>query len=208
MDAATLQNLVTKGMGVAGRKLGSRYAVYRPHGPAEPVRPQNRVIELSAAFAAEGAGLPQPPDYGQALWWGTFDASYTCVGDYLVGCAATYFVASQWPGLPVQCVLTNRVVTLARPSAASQGSYSGFFASPGEMVISGWPVSLLETGNHGVGLRPGETRLGNFELLAPVLPNFVQVADVVTDDLGATYVVGAAEQSALGWRLILRQLGA
>jgi hypothetical protein len=36
----------------------------------------------------------------------------------------------------------------------------------------------------------------------------LQVADVVTDDLGGNYVVGSAEQSSLGWRVLVRQLGA
>jgi hypothetical protein len=34
------------------------------------------------------------------------------------------------------------------------------------------------------------------------------VADVVTDDFCSTYVVTAAEQSELGWRLLVRQIGA
>jgi len=208
MDGATLQNLIAKGMGVAGRMLGSPFVVYRPHGVSRPISPQNRVIELSAAFSAEGGGLPRAPDYGQALWWGTYDASYTRAGDYLVGCQSTYFVAGQRLGLPVQCVLTNRVVTVVRPLAAAQGGYSGFFASPGEIVIADWPASVLEAGNHSPALRPGETRLANWELLLPALPTSLQVADVVTDDLGMNYVVGSAEQSTLGWRAALRQLAA
>jgi hypothetical protein len=208
MDAQTLQDLIAKGMGVAGRKLGALYAVYRPKGVTEPTQPQNRRIDLFAAFSAEGGGTPRGPDYGIALWWGIFDAGYTQSGDYLVGANATYFIARQWPGLPVQCVLTNRTVTIVRPLPAAQGSYSGFFASPGELVIAGWPASLLETGGHSVGLRPTETRLGSWELLLPILPVDLAVADVVTDDLGANYVIGAAEQSSLGWRLLVRQLGA
>jgi len=208
MDGPTLQNLITKGMGVAGRLLGSPFVVYRPRGVSAPVDAQNRVIELSAAFSAEGGGLPRAPDYGHAVWWGTFDASYTCAGDYLVGCGSTYFIAGQRLGLPVQCVLTNRVVTVVRPLAAAQGGYSGFFASPGELIIADWPASVLELGNHSPALRPGAARLANWELLLPTLPTSLQVADVVTDDLGANYVVGLAEQSTLGWRVALRQLSA
>jgi hypothetical protein len=208
MDGQTLQNLITKGMGVAGRMLGSPFVVYRPRGINAPLSSQNRVIELSAAFSAEGSGLPRAPDYGQALWWGTYDASYTRAGDYLVGCDKTYFVAAQAVGLPVQCILTNRMITIVRPLAAGQGGYSGFFASPGEMIIGDWPASVLESGNHSPALRPGETRLANWELLLPALPTSLQVADVVTDDLGVSYVVGLAEQSTLGWRVALRQLAA
>jgi hypothetical protein len=208
MDAQKLQNLIAKGLGAAGRKLGAPYGVYRPKGVLQPTRSHNRVIEICAAFSAEGEGPPHGPDYGEALWWGSFDAAYTQAGDYLVGPQATYFVARQWPGLPIQCVLTNRVVTIVRPLPAQQGSYSGLFSSPGELVISGWPASLLASGSHSVALKPAETRLGSWNLLLPVLPVNLQVADVVTDDLGGNYVVGSAEQSSLGWRVLVRQLGA
>jgi hypothetical protein len=208
MNARKLQDLIAKGAGASARKLGSPYTVYRPKGANQPTRPQNRVIDVCAAFSAEGSGLPQGPDYGQALWWGNFDASYTQAGDYLVGSYATYFIARQWPSLPIQCVLTNRVVTIVRPLPAQQGNYSGFFASPGELVISNWPASLLASGSHSVGLRPGETRLASWDLLLPGLPVDLMVADVVSDDIGGHYVVGSAEQSSLGWRLLVRQLGA
>jgi hypothetical protein len=208
MDQQKLQALIRKGAAKVGQMAGAPYVVYRPKGVSRPTRAQNRLIVLNAVFAAEGAAPKQAPDYGVALWTGNFDSSYTQPGDYLVGCEATFFVARQWPDLPVQCVQTNRVVTLVRPLAAAQGSYSGFFASPGETVILGWPASLLESGGVTTALRPGETRLGSWELLLPALPATPQVADVVTDDLGATYVVGAAEQSTLGWRLLVRQLAA
>jgi len=208
MDGQKLQGLIAKAFGITARQLGSPYNVYRPKGANQPTSPQNRMIELSAFFSAEGGGMPHGPDYGEALWWGYFDSLYTQAGDYLVGAQATYFIARQWPGLPLQCVLTNRVVTIVRPLAAQQGSYSGFFASPGELVISGWPASLLASGGHSVGLKPAETRLGSWDLLLPLLPVDLMVADVVSDDLGANYVVGSAEQSSLGWRLLVRQLGA
>jgi hypothetical protein len=76
------------------------------------------------------------------------------------------------------------------------------------LVISGWPASLLESGSQSVGLKQAETRLGSWTLLLPLLPLGLQVADVVTDDLGGNYVVGSAEQSSLGWRVLVRQLGA
>jgi hypothetical protein len=208
MNAQKLQDLIAKGLGISARKWGALYTVYRPQGVIQPTRPQNRVIEVCAAFSAEGGGVPHGPDYGQALWWGNFDASYTQAGDYLVGDYGTYFIARQWPGLQIQCVLTNRVVTIVRPLPAQQGNYSGFFASPGELVISDWPASLLESGSHSVGLRPTETRLGSWNLLLPSLPTPLMTADVVSDDLGGNYVVGSAEQSTLGWRLLVRQLGA
>jgi hypothetical protein len=45
-------------------------------------------------------------------------------------------------------------------------------------------------------------------LLLPVLPAPPEAGDVVIDDHSQNYVVGAAEQSALGWRLLVRQIAA
>jgi hypothetical protein len=208
MDGEKLQALMMKGQAAAGRMLGTPYVVYRPKGPGKPTSPRNRLVVLQAAFAAEGKGSARAPDYGQPLWQGNFDATYTQAGDYLVGKSGIFFVAQQWPGLPVQCVLTNRSVTIVRPTPAAQGAYSGLFASAGERVILGWPASILESGAHSSSAKPTDTRLGNFQVLLPALPVAPHVADVITDDLGETYVIGVAEQSSLGWRLLVRQLAA
>ena len=206
MDARTLQDRMAKGMGVAARRQGCLFGLYRQAGIVQPVSPGNRLLELPAIFAPFGrrAGAA----YGQSLWSGTFDSSYTQPGDYLSGKSGTYFVASQLPGLDVQCVLTNRVVSIVRPMPAMQGGYSGFFSTPGDVVITAWPACLLEAGGHAGGGKVGETRFGDWTLLLPVLPAVPQIADVVADDLGGAYVVGSAEQSVLGWRLAVRQVGA
>ena len=206
MDASTLQDRISKGMGVAARRAGSLFCVYRPAGAIAPVSPGNLVNELPAVFAPFGGRAG--PAYGQSLWSGIFDASYTQPGDYLTAAQTTYFVASQLPGLAVQCVLTNRVVSIVRPLPAMQGGYSGFFSTPGEVVITGWPGCMVESGGHGDGGRVGATRFGGWTLLLPTLPAAPQIADVVSDDLGGAYVVGSAEQSVLGWRLRVRQVGA
>jgi hypothetical protein len=208
MDGGKLQVLVAKGLSVAGRVLGAPYVVYRPEGASQPTSQRHRLIVLNAAFSAPGNGAPKAPSYGQPLWQGYFDARYTQAGDYLVGESGIFFIAQQWLGLTPQCVLTNRHVTIVRPTAAAQGNYSGFFASPGERVIIGWPASLLESGEHAGSAKPAETRLGNWQILLPILPAAPHVADVITDDLGATYVIGTAEESSLGWRLLVRQLAA
>ncbi len=206
MDGRTLQDRIAKGMGVAARRAGCGFGLYRPAGIVQPVSPANRILDLPAVFAP--FGKPAGPAYGQALWSGTFDTSYTRPGDYLTDGSETYFVASQLPGLDVQCVLTNRVVSIVRPTPAMQGGYSGFFSTPGDVVITAWPACLLESGGHAGGSREGETRFGGWTLLLPVLPAPPQVADVVSDDLGGAYVVGSAESSVLGWRLAVRQVGA
>ncbi len=206
MDAQTLQDRISKGMGVAARRAGCLVSIYRPQGVIEPISARNKIMELFALLTP-GQGH-SGATYGQALWQGVYDASYTQAGDFLVGAGVTYFVACQRPGLPVQCVLANRVVSIVRPLPATQGGYSGFFSTPGEPVLVGWPASLLEHGGHGTSEMAGQTRFGGWTLLLPALPVAPQIADVISDDLGSSYVVGSAEQSVLGWRLFVRQVGA
>jgi hypothetical protein len=211
MDGLALQDLIAKGMGRAARKLGQPTVVYRPTSVAAPCDTRNKIITLSAWFEAAGRG--QVPGFTSALWSGVFDASYTSPGDYLVGAQGTFYVAAQMPALPVQCVLTNRVVSLLRNTVALPGSYGGLYGGAVETLLTGFPASVLPEASRGAGGTGRETHFGSWVLLLPTLPGAAggmvpQVGDVAQDDLSQTYVVGAAEHCALGWRLTVRQVGA
>jgi hypothetical protein len=101
MDGPALADKIYRGMGVAARKIGSPYIVYRPTTPTNPLRSRNRIIKLYAAFNAGDGKFGRGESYGNATWWGVFDASYTQPGDYLVGPMGSFFVAAQAPLLPV-----------------------------------------------------------------------------------------------------------
>jgi hypothetical protein len=196
MDGPTLQNLISKGLGVAARRLGSPFVVYRPRGVADPLQSRNKVISLSAAFNAEGV----------------FDSCYTKPGDYLsgldvLGNPEIFFISAERPLLPVQCVRTNRVVCVLRPPSPPSGGYGGFVLETAAPVIEAWPASLLAQGARVSGALP-ETRFGNWTLLLPTLPAEILVGDVVRDDLGRSFLVASAEFSELGWRMIVRQVAA
>jgi len=208
MDGICLQDKISRGMGLAARKLGTPFVVYRPRCASHPLSSRNRIIKLYASFNAEDERFRSVSGFGRPVWWGVFDASYTQPGDYLVGSSGTYFVCAQRPLLPVQCVATNRVVQILRAATPMTGGYSGFSATAAVPIIAGFPASLLEA-----GARSGETdvraqQFGGWSLLLPSLPASPQVGDVVIDDNAQNYVVGAAEQSALGWRLQVRQIAA
>jgi hypothetical protein len=208
MDGTALQDKISKGMGVAARKLGTQFIVYRPRGPTDPLAARNRVIKFSASFNAEDERFRSVSGFGRPIWWGVFDASYTQAGDYLVGESGTYFICAQRPLLPVQCVLTNHVVRILRPATPANGSYSGFSVTTATQIIDGFPASLTEEGARVADAGIRAQTLGGWSLLLPAVPASPQVGDVVIDDASASYVVGASEQSALGWRLAVRQIAA
>lgn len=154
MTPILLQDRLQRGLGVAARRIGSIHEVMRPQGVGPPLARANRVLRLHASFNAEDPAYRKPQRYGQALWWGVFDSAATRSGDYLVGPDATYFVASQQPLLPIQCVQTNRVVTVWRPlgaGGAGASGYGGVRELAGERLIERWPASILVRGGGGTG---------------------------------------------------------
>jgi hypothetical protein len=212
MEGGRLQNLISKGMGVGARRLGKPFIVYRPRAVCQPLASRNRVIKLYCAFNAQDERFRRVAGYGGAVWWGVFDSLYTRAGDYLLGtdpCGnrAVFFVSAQQPLLPAQCVRTNCVVRVLRPPPPAQGGYGGFVSRAAVQVIEGWPASVLSQGAHVPGTLP-ETRFGNWVVLLPHLPTQICVGDVVADDTGRTFLIAAAEQSDMGWRIIARQVTA
>ncbi len=207
MDIDSLQDKLSRAMGTASRKLGTAATVYRPAGPLQPVSEHHRVIRMTALFEPKG---PASTSKGivPLVWRGIFDASYTQQSDYLVSISQTFFIGSQTPGLPIDCVLTNRTISLSRSSFTRQGGYSGLTDDDAQVILSGWPVSLSELAAGTATARAGGQSLGTFIVLLPASAAVPRSADVITDDLGSTYVVNSTEQDVLGWRLIVRQLGA
>lgn len=207
MTPILLQDRIQRGLGVAARRIGSIHEVMRPQGVGPPLARANRVLRLHASFNAEDPTYRKPQRYGRALWWGVFDSAQTRSGDYLVGPDATYFVAAQQPLLPIQCVRTNRVVTVWRPlgaGGAGASGYGGVRELAGERLIERWPASILAGGGGGAGTLPGQAGAGSWVVLLPRLPVALRPADLLRDETDQGYLVEAAEESDLGWRVMAR----
>lgn len=195
-------------MGAAARVFGEQHDAFRPSGAFDPLRASGRFLRLAAAFDGGDPGFRRPYGYERALR-GTFDSAYLRVGDLLQGPRGTLFVVLLPPLNRPLCVLANAVVSVSRPAgadAAGLGGYGG--AADAEPVGAGWPAQVLAAGGgRGFGL-PGDGALAGFHVLLPLGAPGMRTGDVVRDDGGRSYVVGAAELSELGWRLHVRQVGA
>ncbi len=206
MHGMMLQDRISRGMGVAARRIGTVHEMFRPVSSTAPLARDNRRLRLHASFSAEDARFGKPAGYGRATWWGVFDAAYTQPGDYLVGAEGSYFVAAQQPLLPVLCVQANRTVSVGRPGAAvtGVGGYGGVQPGAATTLLRDWPASILGVVAGSAGVMPGDGGVGTVTVLLPRLPVQLRTGDLVVDDLDRTFVAGVVEESGLGWRLAVR----
>jgi hypothetical protein len=206
-----LQDRISRGLGAAARAIGTRTDAYRPSDFADPLALPNRFLRLQAAFSAADGKFAHPSGYGTALWQGVFDSAYTHPGDYLVQDVGTWFVAAQERLLPVLCVRVNRVVSFSRaaaPTANGVNGYGGVTLASATPLLTNWPASVLGVAGGGrpeAGL-PSDAAIPYWTVLLPAFPGVVlRPADLMTDELGRTATVSAAELTDLGWRLTVKQ---
>ena len=207
MNGQKLQDRLHLGLGLSARHIGQSANAFRPKGPFNPVSSQNRFLRLPAAFLSTKGNGGRTNVYGEVLWQGIFDASYTRPGDYLVLETGTFFVASQAPLLPILCVKTNRIISIVRPNmqtSTASNSYGGYTSGSSVTLMERWPSSVLgETGSSSstTGL-PTNQAVPYWNILLPISGSVIlSPGDLITDDLDRTAVITGAELTDLGWRL-------
>jgi len=211
MDLAHLQDRISWGMNIAARAIGLYADAYRPENAFDPLSRRNRYLRLHTAFAASHGHFARAVEHGEALWQGVFDTAYTRPGDYLVRNDGTWFIAAQQLLLPVLCVRTTRTVSFSRPAAQSANGindYGGMTASTLVPLLRNWPASVVagSGGSRTTAGLPSDATVPYWTVLLPAVHGCVlRSADVMTDDLDRNAVVGSAELTDLGWRLIVRQ---
>ena len=207
MDSKQLQDRIHLGLGKTARFLGSAADAYRTTNTSQPLDKQNRFLRLPAWFTPANNSVGGTNSYGQPLWHGVFDASYTQIGDYLVLHTKIYFIAAQEPLLSVLCVLTNRTITISRPShqaLPAANLYGGYMLGASTPLISGFPACVLGDNKSSSPLAnlPTDQALASWYVLLPAPAGVaINPGDLVTDDLGRNAVVTGSELTSLGWRI-------
>lgn len=216
MDAATLQTRINTGTGKAAQRVGYTFSLYRPVDPdTNPIVPWNLITTLPASFTITGTGFnfEKPMTYKSPLFNGLFDATLVDIGDYFVSPThGTYFVAGMQDLAPPLCVLCNRTVSFVAPGPAktfgAQAAYSGTTAANEQPVVTTWPASVLfdARGRTNEIALPLDLPSPFFSILIPALPGIdIRAGMVMNDDQSRRYVVAAAENSPLGWRISAQQ---
>jgi hypothetical protein len=206
MNGRKLQDRLYLGLGLSARHVGQSADAFRPNGPINPLDNQNRFLRLPVAFLST-KGDARANVYGDALWHGIFDASYTRAGDYLVMETAKFFVASQDPLLPILCVKTNRIISILQPNAQASNagnSYGGYTSGGSTILMEGWPASVLgETRSSASAANlPTDQAIPYWSILLPAIARVIlSPGDLITDDLNRTAVIAGSELTELGWRI-------
>ncbi len=200
--------------------IGAWCDVYRPTTAEQPLNGRNHLMRLSAAFLPLDGRTRAPVTHGHVIWQGVFDAAYTSPGDFIVRNAsrpgaldgATFFIAAQQPLLPSLCVRTSATIQAVRSivsNTAGAADYGGAGALTSTTILSDWPASIVHA--TGTGLNPldlpATVAPGSWELLFPTVPGLVlRTNDRISDDIGRSALVTAAELSDLGWRVIAKEI--
>ncbi len=219
MNPTNLQDATQRGLGRAAQHIGQWCSLFRPTSPADPLSPVNQILRLPAAFLPVSGRSQVPASYGQMLWQGLFDAAYTKPGDILhradsapgAADAATWFIASQQPLLPVLCVRVTGRIAIHRPTlsaTAGIGGSSGAALALSAPILSGWPAAIIQAEGRGSDPTdlPTDITPGSWTVLLPTF-GAVQLRpnDQLQDDRGRTAIIAAAELTDLGWRLLARE---
>ena len=203
----SIQAQINAGYGIAASVLGTPCPQYRATSPANPLSTQ--IGTLQAAFDVDPKfSFAKPSAYGKAFWYGLFDPTNCLVGDYLVGPAGTFFIASIEPLHPTECVQCNHVLSFTRPTSnralGRVHGLDGDTRSTETPTMTGWPASLLQ-GTKGekpdTGI-PGEARDPWFAVLLPAVTGVsIDTDDITTDENGNRYQISSTELTPKGWRL-------
>jgi hypothetical protein len=212
MNGRKLQDRLYLGLGLSARHTGRIANAFRPSGPNCPLDKQNRFLKLPAAFNSAKGNVTHANGYGDALWYGIFDASYTRPGDYIVLETAVYFIGSQDPLLPVLCVRTNRTISVAKPRMQTNpaaNAYGGYTSANSSPLLDQWPASVFNESKSSSSITglPTDQLIPYWTVLIPATSGVtLSSGDVITDDLGRTAFISGSELSNLGWRISAKMM--
>jgi hypothetical protein len=218
MDVGTVQAKIYKGYGLAAKRLGHAFTVYRPTSADKPLDPGNMIVPaLPATFTSattqdfnfNRSNDREVPDYHCMA-----DMTGLAVTDIFVHADwGTYFIIALDPLLPPRAIRATNLVSVTRP-----GGQAGYGAQPygGSVpatevgvMTGGWPAAVLSVKARGEGSEvnlPGDVRTPGYTIYMPYFEGAIlRSSDIVTDDLGRRFILSSAELTDQGWNCVTRQ---
>jgi hypothetical protein len=208
----SLQNAYLQLMTKWAGRLGSPFSQYRPTSALVAPFSQSPIGSTSAIFdASESLAFNAPSKFNDPLFAAIVDPRAVQPGDYLSNDSfGIWYVASTEPLKPILCVSCNRIITVTRPSPGPAGDnfYGGDNLSAAAPILTEYPASVLNgtKGERTDVKLPGDVRDPWVQVLVTAPSTVViDTFDMIEDDLGRNFIISAAEQSNLGWRITAQQ---
>ncbi len=211
MDGVKLADRLAYGAGCAARRTGFLHDAYRPNGPDAPLDLARRFLRLAVTLVLPSGGVGAPGGFGVPFRQAWADWSYLSVGDYLAGPEGVVFVAAIEPPKPMAVVMTNDVVSLARPAAPTLpgvNPYGAVLPATQQTLLTGFPASLLAsgTGDRTKAGLPDDTRVPGYVAILPTVPGVQpRVSDILLNQRQERFSVTGLEAIGAIWRLSLIQ---
>ncbi len=70
--------------------------------------------------------------------------------------------------------------------------------------MEGWPAEKLAGGNAKPGVLPADGGQAGWSVVLPPTPEPITASDILQEPGGRRYLVRSAEQTEMGWRLLIR----
>ena len=213
MDPAELQDRVHRGLNAAARAVGSGHRCLQAIGSIRAAGAQEPIPAPARRLHVTGWQVSRIPImYGDALWYGIFDAAYTQPGDYLVqarfrlvhrrtAAAAAGVVRTDQPHRLI--LAPGRAVDYRREHLwwRHHRDQRNTARRTGRRACLARRTEAVRTPTCRATVRsptgPFCCRQSPDVILLP--------SDLMTDDLGRNAVVAAAELTDLGWRMTMKQ---
>ena len=102
MDGLKLADRIAYGAGQAARKAGIICDAYRARDASCPIKDVNRIMRMPVVFMPVSGAARAPVPFGVPYRQAVLDQAYVRAGDYLVGPAGTFLIASNEPPQPIK----------------------------------------------------------------------------------------------------------
>jgi hypothetical protein len=217
-NQALIQSRINHGYSIASSKLGAQFNLYRPISTGPVIDPINLIDIVYAGFDIDPRFSHKAPAVqGEMHSYALLDLTNIQPADYLTDGCRTYFVANIEPLRPALCVLTNRVVSIYRPSSTPTSSayYGGNVTGLGDPQITEWPASMIlgPKGEVNPSGLPADPRAPWYAVMLPAytddsgVTTIFKTGDVMVDELNRRFTVSATELTPAGWRITCAYAG-
>lgn len=217
-NATLIQQKIYKGYGLAAKRLGYNFDIYRSATAINPLNAGNKIGNILVGIDQKYT-YENPIKYGDRTYQALVDGREVRPFDFLVSNNTSlddsvYFIASMFPLLPIVIQGCNYVATVTRPKTTTKGFnenyYSGYTQDNVDVIYQNCPCTMLESrqGEASPAKLPAGVKQPVWRIYMPYLGNTqINVGDFIENDKQERFSIISNELTDLGWRIIAVRIG-